>query len=315
MRQDVVISDIDDRTAPDGPPDSDGDPTRPLTAGQGDGGNLADRPYDGRRLSYAQTFTNPRAQRFIQVMEMVTGRLRLLRLIRRFESMGVPFGQGFWAQALSVMGIELTTPPDEIARIPATGPLVITANHPHGLVDGMVLAELVGRVRTDYKILTRSLLTGVGEIEQFMIPVPFPHESNALQQNIAMRKRAMDHLAAGGVIVLFPSGVVASSETLSGPAIEAEWNPFTAKMILRSGATVVPIFFPGQNSRWYQVANRISATLRQGLLLHEVVHALNKPQSPRVGHPIPQAELSQWDGNTRGFMAWLRERTLALRDR
>ena len=288
------------------------DPTRPLV-GQGDGSNLADQPYDRRRLSYAGTFTNPWASRAIQTMEFLTGKLHLLRLIRRFEGMGVPHGQGFWAQALGVMGIALTTPADEIARIPAKGPLVIVANHPHGLVDGMVLAELVGRVRTDYKILTRSLLTGVGEIEQFMIPVPFPHESDALQQNLAMRKRAMAHLANGGVIVLFPSGVVASSQTMMGPAIEAEWNPFTAKMILRSGATVVPVFFPGQNSRRYQMANRMSATLRQGLLLHEVVHALNKPQAPRVGQPIKPDELLKHAENTSGFMDWLRQRTLALK--
>ncbi|WP_108484737.1 lysophospholipid acyltransferase family protein [Oceaniglobus ichthyenteri] len=287
------------------------DPTRPLM-GQGDGSNLSDQPYDRRRLSYAGTFTNPWQSFAIQTMELLTGKIRLLRLIRRFESMGVPHGQGFWAQALGVMGISLTTPAEEIARIPASGPLIITANHPHGLVDGMVLAELVGHVRRDYKILTRSLLTGVGEIEQFMIPVPFPHEHDALQQNLSMRKRAMAHLAQGGVIILFPSGVVASSQTLTGPAIEAEWNPFTAKMITRSGATVVPIYFPGQNSRWYQMANRISATLRQGLLLHEVVHALNTPQKPRVGDPISPEEWRQQSHSARGFMAWLREQTLSL---
>ena len=183
--------------------------------------SLGEDPYDGRRLSYSNTFENPWKAAVIRVMELFTGKLRLLRLIRRFEQMGVPHGQPFWAQALGVMGITLETPADEIARIPATGPVVIVANHPHGLVDGMVLAELVGRVRTDYKILTRSLLTGVTEIDEFMIPVPFKHEEDALAQNLAMRKAAMDHLKQGGVIVLFPSGVVASSETMTGPAIEA----------------------------------------------------------------------------------------------
>jgi putative hemolysin len=284
-------------------------PGRPM--GQGDGG-LHDQPYDRRRLSYANTFTNPVKVKTIQAMELMTGKLKLLRLIRRFEAMGVPVGQPFWRQALEVMGIDLQTPPEQIARIPETGPLVITANHPHGLVDGMVLAELIGRRRTDYKILTRSLLTGVGEIEQFMIPVPFAHEEDALQQNLEMRRQAMDHLKAGGAIVLFPSGVVAASETMFGPAIEAEWNPFTAKMIQRSAAQVVPIYFPGANSRWYQMANRVSPTLRQGLLLHEVAHALNKPQGPVVGQPIGRDEIEAWASNPRGFVAWLRERTLAL---
>jgi putative hemolysin len=281
--------------------------------GQGDGRALKDQPYDGRRLSYANTFTNPWQVRTIQSMEFLTGKMRLLRLIRRFEAMGVPDGQPFWAQALEVMGIDLVTPPEQVARIPAEGPLVIVANHPHGLVDGMVLAELVGRVRQDYKILTRSLLTGVAEIDRFMIPVPFAHEEDALQQNLEMRRRAMEHLTDGGCIVIFPSGVVASSDTMFGPVIERDWNPFTAKMIQRSAARVVPIYFPGQNSRWYQMANRVSSTLRQGLLLYEVKHALNRPQAPVVGRPVERAEIESWKSNPRGFIAWLRERTLALR--
>ncbi|MEL6645201.1 MAG: lysophospholipid acyltransferase family protein [Pseudomonadota bacterium] len=269
-------------------------------------------PYDKRKLSYANTFHNPWQSNTIRVMEWMTGKIRLLRLIRKFERQGVVEGQGFWAPALKIMGIDLTTPEDEIRRIPAEGPVIIVANHPHGLIDGMVLAELVGRVREDYKILTRSLLTGVEEISRFMIPVAFPHEEDAVRKNLEMRKRAMAHLADGGVVVLFPSGVVASSETMFGPAVEAEWNPFTAKMIQRSGATVVPIRFSGQNSRWYQIANRVSPTIRQGLLLHEVVHALNKPQRPIVGAPIPESEIAEWSGNPRGFMDWLRDRTLGL---
>lgn len=281
--------------------------------GQGEERNLVDRPYDRRRVSYAHTFDNPFQVRTIQTMEFLTGKMHLLRLIRKFEAMGVPQGQAFWKQGLEVMGIELMTPPEQIANIPQDGPLVIVANHPHGLVDGMVLGELIGRVRTDYKILTRSLLTGVDEIEQFLIPVPFAHEEDALRQNLEMRRRAMIHLKEGGVIVLFPSGVVASSDRMFGPVIEREWNPFTAKMIRRSGARVLPIYFPGQNSRWYQIANRISPTLRQGLLLYEVVHALNKPQAPVVGQPIERPEIESWDRNPRGFVAWLREQTLSLK--
>nr|WP_224824377.1 lysophospholipid acyltransferase family protein [Cognatishimia sp. MH4019] len=271
-------------------------------------------PYDKRKLSYANTFENPFKSLTIRVMEWCTGKISLLRLIRRFEALGPQYGQAFWRQSLDLMGIPLATPPEQIARIPKDGPVIIVANHPHGLVDGMILADLIGRVRTDYKILTRSLLTGIAEIEQFMIPVPFPHEVDAQRKSIEMRKAAMEHLQQNGVVVLFPSGVVASSETMFGPAIEAEWNPFTAKMIQKSGATVLPIYFPGQNSRWYQMANRISATLRQGLLIHEVVHAMRKPQAPRVGEPIPSEVTKEWASNPRGFVSWLRQETLKLGD-
>ncbi|WP_425500910.1 lysophospholipid acyltransferase family protein [Roseovarius faecimaris] len=280
--------------------------------GQGDGSALSDQPYDGRRLSYANTFPNPLQQRLIKLIELATAKMSLLRRIRRFEAMGVPHGQAFWAQALGVMGIELQTPAEEIARIPQTGPLVITANHPHGLVDGMVLAELIGRVRTDYKILTRSLLTGVGEIDEFMIPVPFAHDPDALEKSIEMRRQAMAHLTQGGVIALFPAGVVASVDTWTGPAVEREWSAFTAKMIQRSGAAVLPIRFPGQNSRAYQLASLTSQTLRQGLLLYEVKHALGKPQRPHVGELVSPEEIAAWSGDPMGLMRWLRARTLSL---
>ena len=273
---------------------------------------LAEVPYDRRRLSYASTFTNPTQRIIIQTIEHLTGKLRLLRKIRRFEAMGVPHGQAFWKQALDVMGIELKTPQEQIDRIPKDGPLIITSNHPHGLVDGMVLAELIGRVRTDYKILTRSLLTGITEIDQFMIPVPFPHEEDALEKNLVMRKDAMNHLKGGGVVILFPSGVVGASKTAFGPVVEEQWNPFTAKMIQRSQAKVLPVYFPGGNSRWYQVANQISPTLWQSLLLFEVVKALNKPQTPVVGQLIDRPEIKDWADNPRGFVSWLRDETLKL---
>ena len=271
-----------------------------------------DTPYDRRKLSYANTFTNPFQRNTIKTMELLTGKLRLLRKVRQFEKMGIPFGQPFWHQALDLLGIKLLTSKRELSKIPKEGSLIITANHPHGLVDGMVLAELIGKVRTDYKILTRSLLTGVNQIDQFMIPVPFDHEENALQKSLEMRRCAMEHLENGGVIVLFPSGKVASSETMFGKVVEGDWNPFTAKLIQKSGADVLPVFFPGSNSRMYQIANQISATLRQGLLIYEVVHAMNKPQKPLIGNIIKQDEISSWKSDPRGFMKWLREKTIEL---
>lgn len=269
--------------------------------------------YDRRSLSYASTFDDPVKAAIIRVIEACTGKLTILRLIRKFERQGAPQGQAFWRAALDVMGIELTTPQEQLARIPAEGPVVVVANHPHGMVDGMIFADLIGRVRPDYRILTRSLLTAIDEVAgSYMIPVPFPHEPDAQQKYIEMRNRAMMHLKSGGVVALFPSGVVASSDTYFGPAIEREWNVFTAKMIRRSGATVVPMKFPGQNSRAYQIANKVSPMLRQGLLLHEIVHSLNKPQGPVVGHPLSQQDIDKWADDPRGFMAWLRARTLSL---
>ena len=268
--------------------------------------------YDMRRLSYAGTFTNPAKVVTIRAIEWITAKVKLLQMIRSFEKSGAPVGVTFWSKAVAHMGIRIDTPPEEIARIPKTGPVVVVANHPHGLVHGMIMGELVSRVRSDFRILTRSLLTGIPEIEEFMIPVPFPHEENSRELGLQMRDLTMAHLAEGGLVILFPAGKVACSETWFGPAIEAEWNVFTHKMITKSGATIVPIHFTGQNSRAYQIANKLAATLRQGLLLYEIRRALFKPQRPHVGLPLSAGELDKWKGNPRGFLAWLREHTLSL---
>jgi putative hemolysin len=270
------------------------------------------RAYDMRRLSYAGTFKNPFKAGLIRLIEWVTAKITLLRHIRAFERTGVPFGVPFWAKAVRQMGIDIQTPEAEIALIPKTGPLVVVANHPHGLVDGMVMGEILARVRPDFKILTRSLLTGIPEIEEFMIPVPFPHEDNARELGLQMRNDTMAHLKAGGAIILFPAGKVAMSETFFGPAIEAEWNVFTHKMIQKSGSAILPICFTGQNSRLFLMANLVSDSLRQGLLLYEIKRALYRPQRPYIGAPIPASELDKWEGNPRGFLGWLRAHTLAL---
>ncbi len=270
--------------------------------------------YDRRTLTYANSFDDNWTSTAIKTIEWLTGKLSILKMVNKFEKDNEKYrGQNFWRGALDVMGIDLTTPEEQLKNIPADGPVVVVANHPHGLVDGMILADLIGRVRQDYRILTRSVLAGLDEAAtSFMIPVPFPHDPEAQRKMVEMRAKTMAFLKDNGVVALFPSGVVSSSDTLFGPVVEREWNVFTAQLIRRSGARVVPIFFPGQNTRWYQMANRISPILRQGLLLHEIVKSCHRPQGPVVGAPLTDEQMERLQSDPRGFMAWLREHTLAL---
>ena len=275
----------------------------------------ARKVYDRRSLTYSNTFESVWTRNTIRALEWMTGKIEIIRRVRRFERMGASTGQAFWPATMKVMGIDLRTPDHQLARIPDSGPVVFVANHPHGLVDGMIMADLIGRRRSDYRILTRSLLNGIDEsATSYMISVPFLHDADAQAKMMVMRAQAMDHLSGGGLIALFPSGVVAASRTMFGPPIEAEWNVFTAKMIRKSGATIVPCFFQGSNSRWYQIANRISPVLRQGMLLHEVVHSFDKPQAPIIGQPITPDAWAEPIKQPRQFISWLRGKTLGLRD-
>lgn len=270
--------------------------------------------YDLRQLSYATSFDSPLRSGIIRSIEWMSGKMSVVQMIRQFERGGPYDGPGFWRAALDVLGIDIRTPQAELNHIPKDGPTILVANHPHGMVDGMVMAEMISRRRLDYKILTRSLLTNIDTVAgQYLIPVPFPHHPDAQEKMVEMRRAAMAHLAEGGLVALFPSGVVATSDSMFGPVIEKEWNVFTAKMIRKSGATVVPCFFPGSNSRMYQMAHQISATLRQSLLIHEIVRSRNTPFSPVVGAPLSPSDIDERIGQPRQFMAWLREQTLALK--
>ena len=271
--------------------------------------------HDRGTLTYSGTFDNPIKRGIIQTIEWCTGKIQIIRMLRKYEQLPKVEGSKIWRVGLDVMGIDLLTPQHQLARIPKTGPVVVVANHPHGMVDGLLMAELIGQVRPDYRLLVRAFLTDIDEeAGQFLIPVPFPHEQDAQSKMVEMRRQAMAYLSEGGVVALFPSGVVASSNSMFGPMVEDEWNLFTAKMIRMSGARVVPLFFPGANSRWYQMANQISATLRQSLLIHEIVSACGKPQKPIIGEPFDEAELQQRLQNPRECMAWMREQTLNLKD-
>lgn len=279
-----------------------------------DTANQTGEVYDRRTLTYANSFDDRWTSLAIKTIEWLTGKLTILRMVSKFEKNNAEYrGQKFWRGALNTMGIDLETPQEQIDNIPADGPVVIVANHPHGMVDGMIFADLIGRRRLDYRILTRSVLTGLDEAAtSFMIPVPFPHDPEAQRKMVDMRAKTMAFLKEGGAVALFPSGVVMSSDSWFGPAVEREWNVFTAQLIRRSGARVVPIYFPGANSRWYQIACQISPILRQGLLLHEIVRSCNKPQAPVVGKPLTDEQMEKLHSDPRGFMAWLREHTLNL---
>lgn len=268
--------------------------------------------YDRSELTYANSFPSRTKRILISAIEILTARYYLLYKMRKWER-DQNKDPDFWISVLEEMNIELTTPKTEIARIPSEGPLVIVSNHPHGLIDGIVMARLISQSRDDYQILTRALLVGVTRIEKYLLPVSFPHEEDAVRKNIQMRQKAIGALKDGHCIALFPAGTVSTSDTYFGEPTECEWATFTAKMIRQSGARVLPIYFTGSNSRWFQIANKLGDTLRQSLLLYEIRHAFNKKQSPVIGELIDPEIVKSYEKDAKGLMAFLREETLKLK--
>lgn len=272
-------------------------------------------PYDTSTLSFGLSGSSPVRIGVIRAVEWVTGKITLLKIVNDFEKTGRKYETTFWQKIFDILRINLDCDETDIARIPKTGPVVVVANHPFGFVDGLMLAVLVSRVRPDIKILTRAFFATLPEIDDNMVPVAFPHDEDSTLKNIAVRKKVMDHLADGGAIILFPAGRCATSQTPFGKAIEHEWNPFTAKMILKSKARVIPVFIPGQNGRAFQIVQTFSATLRQSLMMHEIKRGIGKTIRPIIGDVIDRDEIDPWVLKPRKFMDHMRKITLDLENK
>ena len=98
-------------------------------------------------------------------------------------------------------------------------------------------------------------------------------------------------LDRGGCVIVFPAGGVSTSPDKLGrrPAMDAPWQPFTVQLIQRSKATVVPIFFGGQNSRLFQIASHLNQTLRLSLIFKEVRDRIGTILPIAIGDPIDGA--------------------------
>ena len=243
-------------------------------------------------FSYADDSMPPVKRGLIRLVEAATGQRKLRRLYLANRRDGVA-GEGFFAAAVRSLAIDVRYDPAALAAVPATGPVVVVANHPYGVLDGIVVSWLVQKVRPDFLVLTNAVLLRAPEIADYVLPVDFAPTEEATRTNVASRAAARRHLDGGGCVVVFPAGAISTAPDRLGRhrAIDGPWQPFTAQLIQRARATVVPIRFEGQNSRLFQIASHLSPVLRLSLIFHEVRSRIGTVLPVAVGRPIPFAAL------------------------
>lgn len=208
-------------------------------------------------------------------------------------------------------GCELDEPPD--FEFPKTGPLIIVANHPFGLLDPALLASYAGRQRRDLKVMTNSMLAVMPELKEHGILVnPFGGDE-AAKSNIGGMKAALKHLKAGGALLIFPSGEVSAYRPGKGIE-EAPWTNHVGSLVRRTQATVLPVYFPGSNSTLFQAAGLIHPRLRTSLILREFCQQRDTTVEMRVGMPIPFGKLRKFEDDE-ALTKFLRIHTLVLAER
>lgn len=264
-----------------------------------------------RDISYATTARSRRGRVFIRAMENATGRLRLIRRAEGYAD-AVAAGEDFWEVMIGRYGLSLDVIAGSLSNIPRNGPLIVVSNHPYGILDGLTLGHVLSRTRGDFRILANRVFRRAEELNRIILPVSFDETKAAQAANIETRRLALSYLADGGAIGVFPGGTVSTAPKPFARPMDPVWRGFTAKMITRSKATVIPVFFDGHNSRLFQLASHLHETLRLALLIKEFGSRVDAPVRIAIGEPIPPHELAARAGDPRQLMDFLRGATYAL---
>ena len=266
-----------------------------------------------REISYAYSARTRAGRAFIRGVENLTGRPRLIRMARGYD-LEVAQGRDFWEVMQERYRIRLAVTERDIANIPREGPVVVVANHPFGILDGLAMGRILSMARGDFRILAHQVFHKARDLREVILPVDFALTPEATAVNLRTRRTALDYLAAGGCIGIFPGGTVSTSATWWSRAMDPAWRTFTAKMIQRAQPAVIPMFFDGQNSRLFQIASHMSLTLRMALLINEFDRKRRHDLRVSIGGALPQAGLAAFRGDARGLMDHLRRATYGLAD-
>jgi putative hemolysin len=222
-------------------------------------------------------------------------------------------GTEFCEALLGSLNVECRVSSADLARIPATGPVVIVSNHPTGLLDGIALGAELPRIRKDIRFLANAVLESVPELVPISFFVdPFGGPA-AARRNVAAMKAALEWLMEGGALITFPAGEVAHFDIKQGGVAEPVWNANIVRLAQRAKATVAPVFCTGTNSPFFHMAGIVHPRLRTMLLPHELMNKQHRTVEIRIGTPVAAAKLEGLE--PREAASYLRRRTLLLAHR
>ncbi|WP_171180241.1 lysophospholipid acyltransferase family protein [Ruegeria sp. HKCCD8929] len=272
---------------------------------------MPSRRHIARDITYAHSAATKGGRAVIRLMENTTGRLSLIKRANGYER-EVARGRDFWSVMAERYGLTLEVIGGALSNIPKEGPLILIANHPYGILDGLMMGHILSETRGDFRILANRVFRKAEDINRIILPISFDETKEAMKLNIETRRTALDYLGQSGAIGIFPGGTVSTGVTPFAHPMDPGWRGFTARMVAKSDATVVPVFFDGHTSRLFQIASHLHSTLRTGLLIKEFRKRVDTPVKVVIGEPIGRDILDPMRKDTRKMMDFLRKATYEL---
>jgi putative hemolysin len=249
-------------------------------------------------LTYASP-QDPWWRRWVMhAIEDLSGRRRLLPIYRAWRTEVAGKSPRMMSELIDMIGTRLEINggnPDAApwpVTVPPGMPLVIVANHPFGIGDGIAILALAEQLGRPCRILAHSDLLKVPEIRHLALPIDFSESRDAIKTNVESRNAARRLLREGVTMVVFPAGGVATAEHPTGKAEELPWKTFTARLIQQAQAAVLPVYFEGQNSPLFHLVSRYSVSARLALMISELRNFIGATIAVHVGAVVPFTELA-----------------------
>lgn len=217
----------------------------------------------------------------------------------------------FLRYTLETLGIDYSVLTGSLDAVPEQGPVVIVANHPFGAIEGVVLAELLMQKRNDVQVLANEFLYRIDELSELFIGVDVLAGEKAAKANVQGLRKAVSHLKAGGVLLVFPAGEVSSLQLMQKQVTDPQWNRMVGMLIRKTGAISVPVYIEGANSPLFQMAGMIHPRFRTLLLAREMLKMRHKSLNLHIGEPVDWAELKTLPSDT-AIASYLRLNTYLL---
>lgn len=242
-------------------------------------------------------------------LSRLTGVDRLDRMYRKLPT--ELRGAEFALAALRELGVTFDITQSEYEKVPINGPVVVTANHPFGGIDGLAAIAAIATRRPDLKVIATTALASIPAIRELIIAVDNFSLPERRAANVTAARQALRHVWNGGALLIFPAGEVASLDLSQGCIADPVWKRSAITLIRASKAPVMPLYVHGSNGLGFQLAGLLHPALRTALLPREVTNKRGSRLDLRFGDPVPPAKIEAIDDSAK-LEKFLRIRLYAL---
>ncbi len=244
------------------------------------------------------------------VAKLVMHIMRLNKINKLYSDVYTEDGSVFLEQLIDALGVSVEVSEEDLQKIPQEGAFITVSNHPFGGLDGIILIQLLSKIRPDYKVMANFLLKKIEPIKDYFLGVN-PFESRKDISSAGGLKEALRHLSEGKPLGLFPAGEVSAYQADSNSVEDREWSASVLKLIRKANVPVIPLYFKGSNSLLFQVLGLIHPMLRTVKLPSELLNKKNRVIKLRIGNPI-SVETQNSFGDIIQYGKFLRAKTYLL---